>query len=121
MITPLNSPIDMMEIGFGRVQYLLSVPDPGATQFRFQYRLPEISISKLQFMDRTLAFCLSLGHEVFGINRALRNWDRLARNGNMLKPCSKNSGILLTVIALRIGDRSLSDSESSKSDMSSTK
>jgi hypothetical protein len=72
-------------------------------------------------MDRALAFCASLGYKVFSVNRVLRNWDRLARNGNMLKPYLKNSGILLTVIALRIGDRSLSDSESSKSDISSTK
>jgi hypothetical protein len=72
-------------------------------------------------MDCALAFCLSLGYEVFSINRVLRNWDHLAMNRNMLRPCSKNSGILLTVIVLRIGDRLLSDIESSKSDMSSIK
>jgi len=58
----------MMEIDFGRIQYLLSVADPGATQFRSQHCLPKISIGKLQFTDCALAICPSLGYEVFSIN-----------------------------------------------------
>ena len=119
----LYGPSDVTKVKFRSIQYLLCMLGSGATKLCFHHCVPKVGIGEFKLMYRSLAFRFSLCYEIFGVDRVLGDRDSLATNGKALKLCQnvRVKGMLLTIRALRIGDRSVSESESSMSDISSNR
>jgi hypothetical protein len=87
IIASLDGPPDVMEINFGSLQYLLRMSSSGATKLRFQHCLSKVGLSELALMYCGLAFCFSLCHKSFGVNRVLGDRDSLMMKRKELERC----------------------------------